>query len=196
MLISVLTRASWIQHTSSRLISFRSVLRLSSHLRLGLLCDLPLFPNKTLYAFLFSPMLEICPTRLILFRLIAPIISGEEYRSRNPCHASILSFVNYTKIKEELEKGRSSERRKIETERGWRIKEMQGERNRKNVRSTDSVKKKIHDRTVPWELRLWDDAVIMNWRMRGDNMGLSLLHYECRWGKQHESAVLPASSQA
>jgi len=69
---------------------------------------------------------------------------------------------------------------------------LQGEGNRQKARSTDSVKTKIHDRIVPWELKLWDDVVIM----RGDNMGLSLLHYECRRGKQHENALLPASSQA
>jgi hypothetical protein len=64
-------------------------------------------------------MLETCPTRLILLRLIALIISDEEYRSRTPCHTFILAFVKYTKIKEELrKKGRSTERRKIETERG------------------------------------------------------------------------------
>jgi hypothetical protein len=62
-------------------------------------------------------MLEIYPTHLVLLRLIALIISDEEYRSRTPCHAFILAFVKYTKIKEELVKGRSSERRKIETER-------------------------------------------------------------------------------
>jgi len=37
-----------------------------------------------------------------------------------------------------------------------------GRKNRPKVRSTDSVKTKIHDRVVPWELRLWDGAVIMN----------------------------------
>lgn len=193
MLINVLTRASWIQHSPSRLISFKSNLRLSSYL---LPYYLPDIPTKTLCAFLFSPMLETCPTHLVLLRLIVLIISDEEYRSRTPCHVFILAFVKYTIIKEELgKKERSSERRKIETERGWRIKELQGERNRQNVRSTDSVKTKIHGRIVPWELKLWDGAVIMNWRMRVDNTGLSLLHYECRRGKQHESAVLPASSQ-
>jgi len=115
MLISVLTRASWIQHTPSRLIYFRSSLRLSCH---PLLYDLPDIPTKTLYAFLLSPILETRPTHLILLRLIAVIISDEEYRSRTPCHAFILAFVKYTKIKEELGKGRSSEGRKIETERG------------------------------------------------------------------------------
>jgi hypothetical protein len=43
---------------------------------------------------------------------------------------------------------------------------------------------------------LWKAAVIMNWRMKGDNMVLTWLRWECLWGKQHVSAVLPASSQA
>ena len=115
MLISVLTRASLIQHSPSRLISFKSNLRLSSH---PLPYYLPDIPTKTLYAFLFSPMLETCLTHLVLRHLIALIISDEEHRSRTPCHAFILAFVKYTKINKNSEKERSSERRKVETERG------------------------------------------------------------------------------
>jgi hypothetical protein len=58
------------QSTPSHPISLRAILRLSTHLRVGLPSDLfPYgFPAKILhvYAFLFSHILAICPSHLIL----------------------------------------------------------------------------------------------------------------------------------
>ena len=76
--------------------SWRSILVLSSHRRLGLPSSLFLsgFPIKTLHTPLLSTTLATCPAHLILLDFITQIILGEEYRSfssslfliSNPCY--------------------------------------------------------------------------------------------------------------
>ena len=87
-----LSWASSIQSIPPHPTSWRSILILSSHLRLGLSSRLfpSGFPTKTLYTPLLSPIHATCPAHLIL-DFITRTISGEEYRSLS---FSLCSFLH------------------------------------------------------------------------------------------------------
>ena len=78
-----LSWASPIQSIYPHPTSWRSILILSTHLRLVLpSCLLPSgFPTKTLYTPLSSPTCATCPAHLILLDFITRTILGEEYKS-------------------------------------------------------------------------------------------------------------------
>ena len=80
--------------------SWRSILILSTHLRLGLPSGLlpSGFPSKTLYTSLFSPIRAISPAHLILLDFITRTILGEEYKSFsspfcNSLHSTVTSSL-------------------------------------------------------------------------------------------------------
>ena len=88
-----LSWASPIQSIYPHSISWRSILILSTHLRLGLPSGLlpSGFPTKTLYTPLFSPIRATCPAHLILLNFITRTILGEEYKS---CSSSLCNLLH------------------------------------------------------------------------------------------------------
>ena len=91
-LISILIQINPIH--SPHPTSWRSILILLSHLRLGVPSGLfpSGFPVKTMYAPLLSSIRAICPAHLILLDYITRTIYGEEYIS---LRSSLCTFLHF-----------------------------------------------------------------------------------------------------
>ena len=81
--VSILGQPSPIQSIYPHPTSWRSILILSTQLRLGLPSGLlpSGFPSKTLYTPLSSPIRATCPAHLIVLDFITRTILGEKYKS-------------------------------------------------------------------------------------------------------------------
>ena len=88
-----LSWASPIQSIYPHPTSWRSILILSTHLRLGFPSGLfPSFFPKTLYTPLSSPICATCPAHLILLDFITRTILGEEYKSFSSSLCNLLHY--------------------------------------------------------------------------------------------------------
>ena len=89
-----LSRTSPIQSTYPCLTAWRSILILSTHLRLGLPSGLfhSGFSTETLYSSLSSPIRWTCPSHLSLLDFSTRTIFGEVYKSFSSSLCSLLQF--------------------------------------------------------------------------------------------------------
>jgi hypothetical protein len=92
---------SWarqIQSIPPHLISLRSILILSTNLRLGLPSTLfpSEFPTSVLYAFLFFSIHATRPAHPILLDLIALIILDDQYKVRNSSLDTLTKYARWS----------------------------------------------------------------------------------------------------